>query len=118
MSYWKENYKLPSFYCFFNSICYSNIPITRYNVCYTHKSIIIVYTSMTHCEEEVLQHDFIYMTTLYVKHLVNLHVTNFINYIHISSTVDQKCSNFSHSITYNIMQRSSPALTDIDNNTK
>ena len=52
------------------SICYSNIPITSYNVCYTHKSIIIVYTSMTPCKEEVLHYDFIYMITLYVT-LVN-----------------------------------------------
>ena len=73
---------------------------------------------MTRCKEEVLQHDFIYMTTLYVMHLVNLHVTNFINYIQLSSTVDQKCSNFSLSITYSIMQRSSLVLIDIDNNTK
>ena len=35
-------------------------------VCYTHNSTIIVYTSMTPCKEEILQHDFIYMITLYV----------------------------------------------------
>ena len=55
--------------------------MTRCHVCYTHKSIIILYTSMTPCKEEVLQQDFIYMIMLHVMSNVNLYFTNFVNRI-------------------------------------
>ena len=55
--------------------------MTRSHVCYTHKSIFILYTSMTPCKEEVPQQDYIYMMTLNVMYEANLYVTNFINRI-------------------------------------
>ena len=60
--------------------CKLNVPITMCHVCYTHKSIIIVYTGMILCKVEVVHHDFVYIT-LYVMYEVNLCKSDFINCI-------------------------------------